>query len=77
MEIRDYSELLGRMRSRGFTQARLAKSIGISETSMNLALNNKREFKQSEIQQICLALEIPFEEIAKYFVATKLLKLEA
>ena len=77
MEIRDYSELLGRMRSRGFTQARLAKSIGISETSMNLALNNKREFKQSEIQQICLALEIPFEEIAKYFSAKKLLKLEA
>ena len=77
MEIRDYSELLGRMRSRGFTQARLAKSIGISETSMNLALNNKREFKQSEIQQICLSLEIPFEEIAKYFFAKKLLKLEA
>lgn len=77
MEIRDYSELLGRMRSRGFTQARLAKSIGISETSMNLALNNKREFKQSEIQQTCLALEIPFEEIAKYFFAKKLLKLEA
>ena len=77
MEIRDYSELLGRMRSRGFTQARLAKSIGISETSMNLALNNKREFKQSEIQQICLALEIPFEESAKYFLAKKLLKLEA
>lgn len=77
MEIRDYSELLGRMRSRGFTQARLAKSIGISETSMNLALNNKREFKQSEIQKICLALEIPFEEIAKYFFAKKLLKLEA
>ena len=77
MEIRDYSELLGRMRSRGFTQARLAKSIGISETSMNLALNNKREFKQSEIQKICLSLEIPFEEIAKYFFAKKLLKLEA
>lgn len=77
MEVRDYSELLGRMRSRGFTQARLAKSVGISETSMNLALNNKREFKQSEIQKICLVLEIPFEEIAKYFFATKLLKIEA
>lgn len=77
MEVRDYSELLGKMRSRGFTQARLAKSIGISETSMNLALNNKREFKQSEIQKICLVLEIPFEAIAKYFFATKLLKIEA
>ena len=77
MEVRDYSELLGKMRSRGFTQARLAKSVGISETSMNLALNNKREFKQSEIQKICLVLEIPFESIARYFFAAKLLKAEA
>ena len=77
MKVRDYSDLLGRIRSRGYTQAKLAKCIGISETSMNLALNNKREFKQSEIQKICLVLEIPFESIARYFFAAKLLKVEA
>lgn len=76
MKKRDYSELLGRMKSRGITQEALAKSVGISETTMNLALNGKRQFRQAEMLAICKELEIPVGDIPAYFFAGKLLKLE-
>ena len=49
MERYDYSKLLGLMREKRITQTCLAKKVGISETSMNFSLNNKRDFKQEEI----------------------------
>ena len=45
----DYSKLLGRMKEKGYTQAALAAVLGISEVTLNLALNNNRDFRQSEI----------------------------
>ena len=36
---------------RGFTQEKLAKTIGISECSMNFSLNNKRNVRQDEISR--------------------------
>lgn len=72
MEIYDYSKLLGRMKERGFTQAALAKQVGISETSMNHSLNNKRDFAQDEMIRACMALEIPIGQIVDYFFTHKL-----
>ena len=43
MEQYDYNKLLGKMREKRFTQDALAEKIGISATSMNLSLNNKRQ----------------------------------
>lgn len=63
----DYSKLLGRMREKSFTQDELAKSIGISSTSMNLSLKNKRQFKQKEMFAICCFLNIDLEDIDDYF----------
>lgn len=37
------------MVEKGFTQEQLAKKLGISEQSLNYKINNKREFKASEI----------------------------
>lgn len=68
MERYDYSKLLGRMRECGYTQAMLAKAIGISETSLNLSLNNKRDFDQDEMIRSCDTLGIPIEQISEYFL---------
>jgi hypothetical protein len=65
--IYDYSKLLGRMREKKVTQVDLAKEIGLSETSINFSLGNKRPFKQDEISSICSFLAIPISEVEDYF----------
>jgi transcriptional regulator with XRE-family HTH domain len=67
--IYNYNKLLGRMREQRLTQSEVAKSTGISEVSLNLKLNNKSSFKQSEIIRICDVLSIPLDNITTYFFA--------
>ena len=67
----DYSKLLGRIKECGFTQETLAKHIGIAESSMCLKLNNKANFRHSEIYLICKALGIGNSEIGVYFFTPK------
>lgn len=63
----DYSKLLGRMRELGFTQEKLAKAIGINESTLNSKLNNKNHFNTREIDAICAVLNISNNEIGTYF----------
>ena len=63
----NYSELLGRIRAKGFTQEKLARGMGISESSLNAKLNNKAYFTSKEICSICGILAIPITEIGFYF----------
>lgn len=42
----------------GFTQEEVAKRLGISAQSMNAKINNKREFKVSEIQALTKVLDV-------------------
>lgn len=72
MEQYDYSRLLGRMRERGYTQDSLSKRLGISACSLNLSLNNKRDFKQDEMLRVCELLDIPTCALPEYFYAHKL-----
>lgn len=65
----DYSKLLGRMKECGMTQEALACAIGISESTLNLKLNNKGVFTQKEIRNITSSLSIEKEEIGAYFFA--------
>ncbi len=69
----DYSKLLGRMKEKGYTQAALAAVLGISEVTLNLALNNNRDFRQSEINTICCkdCLNINVIDIPIYFFSHK------
>lgn len=46
------------MVEKGFTQEQLAKKLGISEQSLNYKINNKREFKASEIQALTKILDV-------------------
>ena len=69
MQKYDYSKLLGRMRERGETQDSMAAKIKISACSMNQKLNNKSDFKQSEIYNISGILGIPLADVQEYFFA--------
>jgi transcriptional regulator with XRE-family HTH domain len=67
----DYSKLLGKIKECGYTQESLAQVIKMSESTLNLKLNNKASFKQSEIKRICKVLGISEDEIGVYFFAEK------
>ena len=70
----DYSLLLGKMKECGFTQESLGKAVGMSESTLNLKLNNKASFKQKEIRKICKVLGIPKGKIGLYFFTEKVQK---
>lgn len=63
----NYSRLLGKMKEKGFTQATLAKFIGISDTTLNSKLNNSSEFRQTEMRKILLALGESLDKIEYFF----------
>ena len=69
--MRDYSYLKAKTIERGFRQFEISEAIGLNPTTYSLKLNNKAEFKQSEIEKICEVLKIPPEEIRKYFFTQK------
>ncbi|WP_411842213.1 DUF739 family protein [Salinicoccus sp. HZC-1] len=63
----DYDALLKRMEEYRYSQSRLARDMPISRTSMSAKMHNKNAFTQWEIRRICQLLEIPDEEVGKYF----------
>lgn len=65
----DYSKLKAKMVENNLTQAALAEKIGLSERTMSLKMNGKREWKQSEIERLRNMLKIPKNEITNYFFA--------
>lgn len=65
----NYSRLLGKIRECGFSQESLAKKVGMGATSLNLTLNNKRVFRQDEIQKVAAALGIEPVQYEAYFFA--------
>lgn len=60
-------KLKSKMVEAGITQAELAKILGISAQSMNYKINNKSEFKVSEIEAVADALKIGNKD--EYFFA--------
>ena len=63
----NYSKLLGRMKECGYTQERLAQTIGISVSTMSQKLNNKANFYHPEMLKICEALNIMGEDVYAIF----------
>lgn len=60
-------KLKSKMVEAGITQAELAKILGISAQSMNYKINNKSEFKVSEIEAVAATLKIGNKD--EYFFA--------
>lgn len=65
--IYDYSRLTGRIKEKYGTQEEFAKALGMGRVSLSQRLNNRLEFRQSEIKSAILLLEIPKDRIAGYF----------
>lgn len=63
----NYSKLKGRITEKIENQSNFAQKMKLSEPTIYKKLNGKIEFKQSEILDACKILEIPEDEIKKYF----------
>lgn len=50
----NYSELLGRIKAKKLTQEELARIIKLNPSTLNLKLNNKSEFSQSDLRNFKL-----------------------
>lgn len=71
----NYQKLFGKMRELDITQNVLAKAIGVSEVTLNKKLQNKSEFKQSEMIKTLKALNEQGEgKIEEYFFTGQLVK---
>ena len=67
MNSYDYRKLRGRIKEKYGTQAEFSKKIGLSEVSVSNKLNNLVDWDQEEIENVIIALEIPFTDIHAYF----------
>jgi len=67
----DYSKLLGRITEKFGTQAEFANSMGVSERSISLKLNNKVSWKDSEISKAVDILGLNPKDIPSYFFKYK------
>lgn len=63
----DYRKLLGRIVEMYGTQYSFAEAMGLSEHSLSVKLNNRRNFKQTEIKKACELLNIAPSEMSDYF----------
>lgn len=72
----EYSELVKLIRYKFGTQDNFAKALSIGRVSLSQRLNNRLEFSQEEILRAARLLDIPEEEIPKYFFEEKVQKHE-
>lgn len=63
------NELRAAMTRKGMTQEQVAEALGVTTATLNYKINNKREFKTSEVKALVDLLEIPKENIDKIFFA--------
>ena len=63
----NYSKLRGRIVEKVGTIKNLAKIAEISEHSLSFKLNNKVEWRQSEIMKLVPILELDPDDIGVYF----------
>lgn len=67
----NYSKLKGRIVERFGSQTSFAKALSCSERTLSLKLNNKVPWKQTEICEVAVLLEISDEEIQEFFFTKK------
>lgn len=69
--MHDFSKLTGLIIEKCKSKRKFADKMGLSETAIYLKLNNKLEFKPSEIEKACEILGINKADIPIYFFAQK------
>ena len=68
----DYRKLKGKIKEVFDTQEAFAEAMDMSQTSVNLRLNDKVEWKTQDIVRACGLLSIPLTETHLYFFTQKL-----
>lgn len=71
--IYDYSKLRGLIKEYFETMKNFANYLGVSETSLNLRLQNKLPFKQDEIYKSLIGFKKNGEDLDKIFFCNQLL----
>ncbi len=56
---------------KGFTQEQIAEMLGMTIATFNYKVNNKSEFKASEIKKLAEILHLTAEEVNAIFFADK------
>lgn len=64
-------KLKGKIVENGMTQAQLAEILGIRITTLNYKVNNKSEFKASEIKKLADVLHLSNKEANIIFFANE------
>jgi DNA-binding Xre family transcriptional regulator len=67
----DYSKLEGLIKEKCGTRKKFAELINLSEHSVSVKINNKRQWKPSEINKACEVLGIQPMDIPLYFFTPK------
>lgn len=73
---RENLELRGRIIQKFGSQGRFAQHIGKTQQTVTAKLNNRVQFTQNDILEWCNALDIPADDVGKYFFDQKLSKSE-
>lgn len=63
----NYSNLLGKIKAKGFSQEKFADAINIDKSTLSAKLNGHSTFTQVEIDKMCQILDISTREIGSYF----------
>lgn len=66
-----YAKLRGRIIEMYGTNAAFAKALEIDPSSLSAKLLNKSPWKREEIEKACDLLNIPIEDVYKYFFTRK------
>lgn len=72
----DYSELTKKITEVFSCDVNFAIKMGFSERTLSLKLNNKSEWKQTEICKACELLGIPLSKVDFYFFTLKVQRIE-
>jgi hypothetical protein len=72
----NYDKLRGKIREIFKTEAKFAEAMEISTTSLSAKLNNKVEWKPTEMDKACVLLHINKQEIPTYFFTPEVQELE-
>lgn len=67
----DYAKLTGLIVEKYGTRGKFAKSLGVSERTLSLKLNNKVPFTQPEILRASRLLNISPKKLDEYFFTLK------
>lgn len=63
----NYSKLNGKIVEIFTTQSNFARAMGVSDRTISLKLNNKRSWRQDEIQRALQLLGLSSRDIQPYF----------